>query len=333
MTFYRLGQHDEELLLPRQHTRGDAHREQHTELPAGRPSMRFATDRLGSQAITTSSSGTLSAEIRYYPWGTERYTYGTMPTTYHFTGQRLESSFGLYFYNSRWYDPLIGRFIQPDTIIPQEQQGVQAWDRYAYSYGNPIKYIDPTGHYGKKVHRDLTYQIVHDAAMNIADEMGFGLNEINEFANYLASEVVRGDMAADSLNPDGTINPNYLYMNSLTPPISISLCDKNIIDEKSPSWYTTPEAEENLNNAKTPFEFGIASHEYQDSFSRWQKLGEPDTPIETWLKSGWNAIRHGNINDRYEVDNPIDFTMTNGYTVYVNSFVQTKANQWRFYGH
>jgi len=62
-------------------------------------------DRLGSQAITTNSSGVRSAEVRYMPWGTERYTSGTTPTTYKFTGQRYESSIGLYFYNSRWYDP------------------------------------------------------------------------------------------------------------------------------------------------------------------------------------------------------------------------------------
>jgi hypothetical protein len=31
-------------------------------------------DHLGSQAITTSSNGVRTAEIRYYPWGTERYT-------------------------------------------------------------------------------------------------------------------------------------------------------------------------------------------------------------------------------------------------------------------
>lgn len=82
------------------------------------------------------------------PWGTERYTYGTTPTTYHFTGQRLESSLGLYFYGARWLDPAAGRFIQPDTMIPQ-QQGVQAWDRYAYSYNNPVKYTDPTGYFSE----------------------------------------------------------------------------------------------------------------------------------------------------------------------------------------
>jgi len=33
------------------------------------------------------------------------------------TGQRLDSN-GLYYYNARYYDPLIGRFISADTILP-----------------------------------------------------------------------------------------------------------------------------------------------------------------------------------------------------------------------
>ena len=43
------------------------------------------------------------------------------------------------------YDATAGRFISADTMIP-EQQGVQAWDRYAYTSNNPIRYTDPTGH-------------------------------------------------------------------------------------------------------------------------------------------------------------------------------------------
>jgi len=85
-------------------------------------------DHLGSTAITASSSGAKSAEIRYYPWGKERYTYSTTPTTYHFTGQRLESSIGLYYYGARWSagrtpatgDPAAGRFVQVDSIAPAE---------------------------------------------------------------------------------------------------------------------------------------------------------------------------------------------------------------------
>jgi len=75
-------------------------------------------DHLGSTAITANSSGVKSAELRYYPWGTERYNSGTTPTTYHFTGQRLESTIGLYYYGARWYDPAAARFVQADSVVP-----------------------------------------------------------------------------------------------------------------------------------------------------------------------------------------------------------------------
>ncbi len=67
-----------------------------------------------------------------------------MPTDKKFTGQRLDGT-GLYYYNARYYDPLIGRFISPDTIIP-DPSNPQSFNRYSYCLNNPLKYIDPNGH-------------------------------------------------------------------------------------------------------------------------------------------------------------------------------------------
>jgi RHS repeat-associated protein len=53
---------------------------------------------------------------------------------------------GLYYYYARWYDPVIGRFVQPDPIVPEGVQGTQAWDRYAYVNNNPVRFKDPSGH-------------------------------------------------------------------------------------------------------------------------------------------------------------------------------------------
>ena len=61
------------------------------------------TDHLGSTAITATSSRGRDAELRYYPWGGTRYTYGTTPTSYRYTGQR-EAQVGLYFYGAKYYD-------------------------------------------------------------------------------------------------------------------------------------------------------------------------------------------------------------------------------------
>ncbi len=75
-----------------------------------------------------------------------RYTYGAPSTKYRFTGQREESTIGLYFYNARWYDAALGRFIEPDSIVPQPDNP-QSLNRYSYADNNPLRYSDPSGHY------------------------------------------------------------------------------------------------------------------------------------------------------------------------------------------
>jgi len=41
--------------------------------------------------------------------------------------------------------PYLNRFIQPDSIVP-DPSNPQAYNRYSYVYGNPLRYIDPSGH-------------------------------------------------------------------------------------------------------------------------------------------------------------------------------------------
>lgn len=48
-------------------------------------------------------------------------------------------------YGARWYSPEIGRFLSPDTIIPNPAEG-KDFNRYSYVRNNPIRYNDPTGH-------------------------------------------------------------------------------------------------------------------------------------------------------------------------------------------
>ena len=55
---------------------------------------------------------------------------------------------GLYYYGARWYDPTLGRFIQPDTIVP-ERGDPQGLNRYSYVNNNPVKYTDPSGHWAE----------------------------------------------------------------------------------------------------------------------------------------------------------------------------------------
>ncbi len=135
-------------------------------IPSSMAVEYFLSDHLGSTSLTTDSAGAKISEIKYTPWGELRPTLVTVTppadispayalTKYTYTGQYsymddpttsgVTEGFGLMFYQSRFYDPALGRFSSPDSIIPSTQ-GVQGWDRYAYVNNNPIRYNDPTGH-------------------------------------------------------------------------------------------------------------------------------------------------------------------------------------------
>ncbi len=46
--------------------------------------------------------------------------------------------------NGRIYDPVLGRFLQPDNYV-QSQFDLQTFNRYTYALNNPLKYTDPDG--------------------------------------------------------------------------------------------------------------------------------------------------------------------------------------------
>jgi RHS repeat-associated protein len=103
------------------------------------------SDHLGSSSVTTTANGTWYSELRYSAFGETRYSSGITPTDYRYTGQLEQADVNLYYYNARWYDPALGRFIQADTIVP-EPGSAKSYDRYMYVNNNPVRYTDPSGH-------------------------------------------------------------------------------------------------------------------------------------------------------------------------------------------
>jgi len=66
-------------------------------------------------------------------------------TDFGYTGQRNEAYMGLMDYRSRWYDHELGRFVSPDSIIPN-LANPQNLNRYSYVRNSPIEFNDPSGH-------------------------------------------------------------------------------------------------------------------------------------------------------------------------------------------
>ncbi|PJZ67522.1 hypothetical protein CH371_05765 [Leptospira wolffii] len=113
----------------------------------------FHPDHMGSITMATNGEGNAlsggdmpgASHISYKPYGEIDRTDSSGPDVfrYKYTSQVEDRDSGLYYYNARYYDPTIGRFLQADTaIFPNRTQG---FNRYMYTEGNPVRYGDASG--------------------------------------------------------------------------------------------------------------------------------------------------------------------------------------------
>ncbi len=116
-------------------------------LPAAAASttLYYHGDHLGSSSVITDADGRPQQRLAYMPYGATQANSGTLDVRHKYTGQEMDAEIGLYFYNARYYDPVLGRFTQADTIVPNPANP-QTLNRYSYALNNPMRYTDPTGH-------------------------------------------------------------------------------------------------------------------------------------------------------------------------------------------
>ena len=112
-------------------------------------------DHLGSTSLTTAGS-VVEASRAYYAYGSERAASGDLQTDRTFTGQKSDAT-GLLYYNARYYDPALGAFISPDSLVPNPARVVD-YNRFLYARGNPLKYTDPSGHASDEAIREWEHK-------------------------------------------------------------------------------------------------------------------------------------------------------------------------------
>jgi RHS repeat-associated protein len=137
----------------------------------------FLTDNLGSVVGVTDSSGTLVSESRYLPFGETRSDVGTInQTDFGYTFQRNLTDTGLMDYNARFYDPTIGKFVQPDTLVSSVGSS-QGLNRYTYTYNNPVNSTDPSGNMPKG---ECGYQGEDCSGSVVGSPTGASLSEVSQ---------------------------------------------------------------------------------------------------------------------------------------------------------
>ena len=67
-----------------------------------------------------------------------------MYNSFRYRGYYYDTESGLYYLNSRYYDPVACRFINADSLL-NPYSGNQGYNLYSYCGNNPIMFCDPTG--------------------------------------------------------------------------------------------------------------------------------------------------------------------------------------------
>ena len=64
---------------------------------------------------------------------------------FRYRGYYYDTETGLYYLQTRYYDPVVGRFISRDNIEYADPESINGINLYAYCGNNPVKYVDPNG--------------------------------------------------------------------------------------------------------------------------------------------------------------------------------------------
>jgi RHS repeat-associated protein len=101
-------------------------------------------DHLASNRLVLRlGAGTMRAD--YGPFGQPLTSNGSVPLQGKgYINERYDPETGLQYLNARYHDPLLGRFLTPDTWDP-DIPGVDI-NRYAYGLNDPVNGSDPSGH-------------------------------------------------------------------------------------------------------------------------------------------------------------------------------------------
>jgi len=99
------------------------------------------------QQIRRATDGVVVATYLYNAWGQLLQSTGSMAESnpLRYRGYFYDVATGLYYLQSRFYDPVIGRFLNWDGLV-STGQGFLGFNMFAYCLNNPVMRIDPSGY-------------------------------------------------------------------------------------------------------------------------------------------------------------------------------------------
>ena len=164
----------------------------------------YVTNLQGDVVMLLDASGNAVAEYSYNAWGEVLDASGIMAeiNPIRYRGYYYDAETGLYYLQSRYYDPAIGRFINSD-VLASTGQGILGCNMFAYCGNDPVLGIDESGDYPiwPVLFEDDDPGFIHRAVQNhiVYHHPGIG----KEKAIYYADGTLCG--RADLYASDGSI--------------------------------------------------------------------------------------------------------------------------------
>ena len=109
----------------------------------------------GDVVALVDGTGKVVVEYSYDAWGQPLTITGSMKDTLgkanplRYRCYVYDEETGMYYLGSRYYNPVMGRFINADNVIPGIGGDLRGYSAFAYCFNNPINMCDLSGHWPK----------------------------------------------------------------------------------------------------------------------------------------------------------------------------------------
>lgn len=113
---------------------------------AGETVTYYHVDALGTPVMESNQSGQVIYVREHRPYGEQ--ALGAPKSGPGFTGHVSDPETGLSYMQTRYLDPVSGRFISGDPVLANIETGAN-YNRYWYANNNPYRFIDPDGRQAK----------------------------------------------------------------------------------------------------------------------------------------------------------------------------------------